>query len=238
MTDKDLYDIWEYTKNYLFRQPTKEDEARNGKYKRAFEKIAESGWLPPYSLELSIPDIVELSQYEPQWIDDYIYSLFAAKHFHRCKLLIRRLEKYTYSNPQYYTCAMILYHKKEYMGCCMMTVALIEQIIISTAGTKGAVAARVKETLKRSYVDKQVPLGGYCKYPPEYLMEAPLEKILGLYFKNISHFYPEPDNINRNFLMHGMAKREYTQRDCIKLFVILDFIGHLIKEAQNAQPTT
>lgn len=236
MTNEDLYDIPEFVKNLLLRQPTKEDEVRDGEYKRAFEKFAESGWIPPYSLNLSIPNVVEISKHETQWIDDYIYSLFATKNFYRCKLLIKRLKKYPYGNPRYYTCAMILYRKREYMGCCMMTFALIEQIITYIASTKGAASARSKEVLKKVYTDKQAPIGGYCKSPTEYLMTAPLEKVMSVYFKSIPN---EPTDINRNFLMHGTAKREYTQRDCIKLFVILDFIGHLIwGEAKYVKPTT
>lgn len=239
MTDTELYDISEFVRGLLFRQSTKDDNARNGEYKRAFEKFAESGWIPPHLLDLSIPDIVELSKHKAQWIDDYIYSLFVAKNFHKCKLLIKRLKKYCYDNPQYYTCAMILYRKKEYMGCCMMIFALIEQTIIYSAGTKGAVSARSKEPLKKAYADKQTPVGGYPKFPTEYLMTAPLEKVLSTYFKNIPNFTPEPSTINRNFLMHGRAKREYTHRDCIKLFVILDFIAKYVwEEKANAKPTT
>ena len=236
MPDKEFQNIIEDAINHLFRNPTREDNARNGKYKRAFEKFAESGWIPPYSLDLSIPDIVELSNRDAQWIDDYIYSLFTAKHYQKSKLLIKRLKKYRYDNPRYYTCAMILYCKKEYMGCCMMICALIEQTLVHAVGSKGSVSSQAKKSVEKAYENKQTSFGGYGKSPTEYLMIKPLEKVLGAYFKSCEK---EPPNINRNFLMHGTAKEKYDHRDCVKLFVILDFLGKLVWEENNdAKPTS
>lgn len=237
MTDQDLYDIIESARNYLFRSPTMDDKARNGEFKRAFIKFSDSGWIP--YLNFSIPQIVNLSKHEPQWIDDYVYAYFVAKNFRECKLVIKRLKKFRFDNPRYFTCAMTLYRKKEYMGCCMMILALIEQTISHVAGRNGAVLPRSKKTIENAFLHRRTPFGGYPEASTKYLMMTPFEKIMGEYFKSVSKDDPEPPTINRNMLMHGVARREYTHRDCIKLFVFLEFIGHLVwEEDKHAQPTT
>lgn len=237
---EDLSFIDDFIKNVLVWEPTESTASKKLELFQAAKMFSDSGWIPPYfpTIELCRRDIVKLSKYSPQQIDDYIYSLFQANNFRRCKILIRRLKKIQFPNPQYFDCAMLLYKKKQYLGCCIMSLALIEQVMRNAAGYEGnRISNKVNPFLEKTF--EKMPILGYSHHPIGDFMEEPLKNVLTLYFKHAEGFINEPPNINRNFLMHGMAMREYTHRDCIKLLLTLDFIGEAARRnVSNAQPTT
>jgi len=56
------------------------------------------------------------------------------------------------------------------------------------------------------------------------------------FFENGNDFRKEPKLINRNFIAHGMNRRDVRKRDCIQLFLalynlvdFLDFISEIPK---------
>lgn len=189
--------------------------------KKAFDKFSASGWIPYLEgFNLAIPDIIKLSELSPEEIDDYIWSRFTTQNDKKCKILIKRLEQIKYDSPHYFTCAKLLYDRKEYMGCAMMAFALIEQRLRYS----GASPHEFGAFLEAKFGVQDRRFGIYNEHPTKYLLNSAVGKLLEEYYREANDFVNEPSEMRRAFLMHGMAKREYTQRDCIKLFSILDFI--------------
>ena len=221
--------IFDFYKN-IFRKPTREETRHYKIYKAAFRDFTKSGWIPPYmaQFKLSIPDIVHLSKLPSKQLDDFIYNKFTEKHYKNCKVLIKIIKTYNFPNPRFLSGAIILYNKKEYTSCCVLLFTLIEQLIRNTVpkgnstNSNDNIPPKVKLFLDKTLNPK--PVLGYPSQPQHYLMKAALDNVLEKYFKKANDFQNEPEEINRNYLAHGMAKREYTHRDCMKLFVVIHFL--------------
>lgn len=220
----------------IFRKPTEEDKVRNQTLRDAAKKFSESGWIIPYytSLEISRQSILQLSKETPEQIDDFMYRQFKKQCSREFRLLIRSLKKLTFENPQYLSCALALYKKRQYLGCCTMILALIEQKMRSVIGRRVRTVAKQSDMFIKNTFEA-FPLDGWERHPIGDFVEDALRELLSTYFASANDFSNEPSVINRNFLMHGMAIREYTDRDCIKLFLLLNFIGRAAQRSvENA----
>lgn len=201
------------------RTPLEKQEAKA--YKKAFENFASSGWIPYLQdFEFSNRSIVRLSELNAKEVDNYIWCEFTAHHNKKCKKMINRLAQVTFENPHYFACARILYDKKEYLGCSMMICALIEQKLRNN----GATPYTFGIFMSNVFGDQELRFGIYNDHPIKYLLTPAVSKIMEEIYKDADDFSNEGDVISRPFLMHGMAKRGYTQKECIQLFCILDFI--------------
>lgn len=239
----DLSYLINFFQSTFFREPSEKDNQRNKTIKKAFRKFSESGWIPPRvkSFELSTASIINLSTKSTKYVDDYIYSLFLRHRQKECKRLIKRLKNYSYANSEYFLCAMILYKEKRYLGCSLMTLALIEQQIrYFTKRFQYSVPTSTHYFMEKTFRNSNIPCRGYPENPEKFRWSVSLTKVLEIYFLSTNNFEIEFPEINRTFLMHGMAQRKYTHRDCIKLFLTLDYICECIQkgESTNGKSTT
>lgn len=113
------------------------------------------------------------------------------------------------------------FNDKRYKSCSLMLFPLIDaQLIRLQRPDPNAIRRRkvgkkaVNEARKRSGVDEHkewVVLAAYY-----YNVFACLETM----FANGNDFNDEPEVINRNYLAHGMMKREVTRTNCVQLFLL------------------
>jgi len=61
-----------------------------------------------------------------------------------------------------------------------------------------------------------------------YLHTINVLSFLMMLFDDAKDFRIEPKNLNRNFINHGMAKREVRRKDCIKLFLGLYNVSEML----------
>lgn len=55
-----------------------------------------------------------------------------------------------------------------------------------------------------------------------------LFKVLNSLYQEVHNFSPEPDILNRNFVVHGMNSRPVSKTDCIKLFILYHWLLKII----------
>lgn len=235
-TQFQINDIREQMFYDCVRERTADEKKKEKAYINAFRKFSKSGWLP-YLVDLekmSRGTIILLAEKPTDSVREYIYQKYCENNFRACKRLKKRLDGYFQGGNDYYRSFNVLYRKKEFLGCCMMLFALIEQRIRQHYCTNTQPENLVPRALDDIFNDINFKFGIYSMHPSRVLCQKSLVNLLRNYFENAKNFINEPEYMNRNFLMHGMAKREYSHIDCIQLMCILDYFCHFEMEAKKA----
>lgn len=217
------------------RERTESEKGKEKTYRNAFREFSKSGWLP-YLVDFDISrlEIIALSRQDPVFIDSYIYEKYCEKNYRCCKKLKRRLDNYFRCKNHYYSSFIVLYKNKDFFGCCVILFALIEQKLREHADIDGQPERLIPKALDDIFKNIDYKYGIYSNHPSRVLCQKSLSHLLELYYRNADSFVCEPDNMNRNFLMHGMAKRQYTHRDCIQLMCILDYLCHFEEKGKSS----
>lgn len=227
------YEIKAIVKKEKERERTNSEKSKEKRFRSAFKEFSKSGWLP-YLVDLDISrlEITVLSKRDPVLIDNFIYRKYCEKNYRCCKKLKKRLDGYFNAENHYYKSFAILYRNKEFFGCCMILFALIEQKLRLHAATDGQPDNLVPKAMDDIFKNMNFKYGIYSSHPSRVLCQKSLSYLINLYYKNADGFVCEPDSMNRNFLLHGMAKRQYTHKDCIQLMCILDYLCHFEEESR------
>lgn len=213
------------------RERTDSEKNKEKRFRSAFKEFSKSGWLPYLvDFDISRMEIIALSKREPVFIDDFIYRKYCEKNYRCCRKLKKRLDGYFKAENHYYKSFSVLYKNRKFFGCCMILFALIEQKLRLHAAADGQPDNLVPKALDDIFKNMDFKYGIYSSHPSRVLCQKALSYLMNLYYKSAEGFVCEPDSMNRNFLLHGMAKREYTRKDCIQLMSILDYLCHFEEE--------
>lgn len=114
--------------------------------------------------------------------------------------------------------AMFCFNNKQYKACAMLLCAMIEAPLIKIQPAeqqrrkvgRGAVKRFKDETLGTVSLENSRFL---------YLHTANVLSFLNMLFDDANDFRLEPKHLNRNFIGHGMEKRDVRRKDCVKLFL-------------------
>lgn len=123
--------------------------------------------------------------------------------------------------------AIFCFQNQQYKACSLLLFGIIDAELIykmpksCKAGNRRPSGIGAINALKRNEESKrQLSL---------LLHGVNLFSCLETFFANGNDFEDEPAIINRNFIAHGMNKREVCQQDCVQLFLALYNLTHFLK---------
>jgi len=177
----------------------------------SYRKWGEYGWTliahSPLSFFANLPDSqIDADKKALQYFKKNEIKLFFSD-LQKMQVNIKDLESaiFCFSNKQYKACAMLL--------CTMIEAPLIK---IQPTGQK---RRKVGRGAVKRFKDKTVVTMSLENSQFLYLHTANVLSFLNMLFEDADDFKKEPMHLNRNFIGHGMAKRNVRRKDCIKLFL-------------------
>lgn len=189
-------------------------DARKQKAVALYQKWGSYGWTPD-------PDGVLYPLFKTEPLNRLDADARARKHFRDMSPVFDAIRNRQRVKKHDLEEAIVNFDGKRYKSCAMMLFSLIDAQLIrlqksgSNARRRREVgASAVREARKRSGVDEH----------DEWLI-AKLEYVnlfscLDVMFENGRDFRHQPEVINRNYLAHGMMRREVTRTSCIQLFLL------------------
>lgn len=115
--------------------------------------------------------------------------------------------------------AIFCYHNRQYKACVLILFGLIDAKLIRRQPireNRRKVGATAVKKLKGQFEEEKDEQAFY-----RILYFANLITCLETFFADGNNFKDEPLTINRNFVDHGMNRRNVRKRDCIQLFLAL-----------------
>lgn len=123
--------------------------------------------------------------------------------------------------------AITCYHNRQYKACALILCGVIDAKIIRKQGGSdkdrklaGKASKIMRERLESDSEEQFLHI---------LLYGVNLFTCLETIFAKADNFKNEPDNINRDFISHGMTIRPVRQRDCIQLFLALYNLSLILK---------
>ena len=125
--------------------------------------------------------------------------------------------------------AIDCFNNATYMACSMILISIIERKIIQFQKINGKcrdlnVGMTALKWMKTHLENNQKVNNATIVY----LFLLNFEKFLENLFYYTDDFRNEPNNLNRNFLMHGMSSKRIRRKDCIKLFLAVRNFDYLL----------
>lgn len=119
-----------------------------------------------------------------------------------------------------------LLKNKKYKVCSMIIFSFIDCVVINLqkSSTK-KLPKQIKDIIPKESFNI-----GYL-----YFESSLICKLLEEYYKRADDFRNEEkyNLLNRNFLLHGMSKREISKFECVKLLLLLIFVYDYLKDVTN-----
>lgn len=121
--------------------------------------------------------------------------------------------------------AIFLFNNKKYKSCILILFSLIDGIIINSQkkrkNKKGKVVYRDfgKKGLEKFIEENKIN----CNEEKLFFfiqMYSSLQTCLEKIFENGFDFRRQPSGINRNFVAHGMLRRNVIRKDCVQVFLL------------------
>lgn len=190
--------------------------------KDSYRKWGEYGWTligdAPLSLYANEPE-------SQQDADRQALRFFTKK---KIEILFNELQRFNI-NKKDLKSAFFCFNSRQYKACAMILCAMIEAPLIKIQPIaqqhrrkvgKGAVKRFNDETAVAITIEDSKLL---------YLHIANVLGFLIMLFDDANDFRLEPKHLNRNFINHGMARRDVRRKDCVKLFLGLNNIMEMLE---------
>lgn len=132
--------------------------------------------------------------------------------------------------------AIFAYENKQYKSCALVLFSLIDGLLISFQRKEGSLA---KTTRRPTGIKAFNNLFNHFNSDEmntdliSHFVYQSISSCLNKFFANGNDFIEEPDNINRNYVAHGMNKRAVEKTDCIKLFYLYHYILCFLWKIRN-----
>lgn len=130
-------------------------------------------------------------------------------------------------NKQDLESAIFCFETKQYKACAMLLCAIVEAILIRIQSTNQR--RKVGRGAVKSFNDRFIAAESSETSKLLFLHTVNVLSFLKLLFDDANDFRSEPKNLNRNFINHGMAKRDVRRKDCVKLFLGLNNIIEMLE---------
>lgn len=204
--------------NEVFYKKLKKYEKNNSAYPSSqYEEKnmicwSEQGWsFFPIGLknEESINSMMKQNQYNPatEWL------LLQLCNYN---MIFKEISSVNYNTHIYK--AIQYFKNKDYLTCSMLLFAGIEGIIIDISRENVHVGRRAIDDFY-----KKIKIFD-SKYEEDFLYLSPVViKTTYICYRKLydgNNFKKEPDIVNRNYIMHGVSKRDVCKTDCLKLFLL------------------
>lgn len=124
--------------------------------------------------------------------------------------------------------AIFCYQNKQYKACTLLLFGLIDAKLIRKqpiSEKRRKVGATAVKLLKGQFEEQKDEQAFYT-----ILCFANLITCLETFFADGNNFKNEPLNVNRNFVDHGMSRRNVRKRDCIQLFLALNNLLYFLDD--------
>ena len=161
---------------------------------------------------------------------------------------INAFSRFKVSRYEWFCEAEELFIEKHFTSCAMLLTAILEESVRKCpikewrwqidVFFKDAVLSKIKD-----YYNKELePLNRYIE---TILLLPSLNGFIKKYFNSGIRFErdennkdkrSEPSFLERNWLMHGMTKRDITENDCIKLFNAICSLHYLLQTLFKVEP--
>lgn len=191
------------------------------------KKWASYGWTIPDEAPINL--FFEMPQSSEQ-ADKWCIKYFDEKNLEN---IFNEIKKNKDIIPNYIEEAIKLYRDGYYRGSAMLIIACMDKVFSSNIVDDNArkykkqignrAVSSMIETLNKN--EKDFILNIFILYN--------LLEYLKILFTDGDDFNNEPDNINRNYLMHGWQEREISEVECIKLFNALKILVESIEEIKE-----
>ena len=158
-------------------------------------------------------------------------------------LLLKSINGYTrfeVDRYDWFTEAEILFEKHHYTSCAMLLTAILEESVRKcpiegwfykvTKFFDNAIHNKIEDYYNRNLE----PLNRYIE---TVLLLPSIDGFIESYFNSGYHFgknienrnKKEPPFLERNWLMHGLTKREVIESDCVKLFNVICSLHYILQ---------
>lgn len=196
------------------QSPLISDEWKN-ELKDSFEQWGKFGWTIPPNAD------VGLFFEKPVNRDDAYKKIQPYINKEGMETLFDILMKMKYIRKSDLKEAIIDYENKRYKSCVMVLFAIIDSRIIrlqeSKKGKRRPHGYRGANLFFENIQDDENIKMTLMDLLSKYSVLAFMKVV----FESGDDFKKQPDEINRNFIDHGMFHRKVTQRDCKKMFLLL-----------------
>ena len=181
-------------------------------YINIYSSYAKFGWSIPFNTDIlfkKVPKNLEST-------DKKLIKFCTKKEIENCFSYILLNN---YIKQEDFEEAKFCFYKKKYKACILLLYSIIDCLIICLQPPKNARHRKTSETLNNLDTAIKNNDNYYIFYLCRYTATLICLKTL---YSNGNDFITQPQLPNRNFISHGMFKRQITKTDCIKIFILIE----------------
>lgn len=127
--------------------------------------------------------------------------------------------------------AIFCYENRQYKACALMLFGIIDAKLIRSQKRQKSRRREVCSKAVRQLTQKLEKKYNTSSFFYSVLRYYGTTECLNMFFKSGDYFVKEPDVINRNFVGHGMNRRNVRKKDCIQLFLALYNLSELLEDS-------
>lgn len=181
--------------------------------KDAVTKWGEYGWtIPPWET-LNFFDNV------PKTLEEADKAMSPYGNSAVMQMLWDEIRKERKCKKRDFDCATILFTERHYKACALILFALIDGLLVRFQSNKN-VSRRVGNIAIQRFKDKICTNPNFDNTFLIYTEFFSVATCLETMYKPYPNFKGQPQVINRNFVVHGMATENVRRKDCVKLFYL------------------
>lgn len=181
--------------------------------KEAVTKWGEYGWtIPPWETSNFFNNV-------PQTLEEADKAMSPYGNSAVIQMLWDEIRKERKCKKSDFDCATTLFTERHYKACALILFALIDGLLVRFQSDKN-VSRRVGNIAIRRFKDKICANPNFDNTFLIYTEFFSVATCLETMYKPYPNFKGQPQVINRNFVVHGMATENVRRKDCVKLFYL------------------
>lgn len=181
--------------------------------KEAVTKWGEYGWtIPPWETSNFFNNVPKTLEEADKAMSPYGNSAVM-------QMLWDEIRKERKCKKSDFDCATTLFTERHYKACALILFALIDGLLVRFQSNKN-VSRKVGNIAIQRFKDKIFANPNFDNTFLIYTEFFSVATCLETMYKPYPNFKGQPQVINRNFVVHGMATENVRRKDCVKLFYL------------------
>ena len=192
----------------------------------AYAQWGKCGWTPPMGIQFNQMYTPPLNQ---QQADEKMLRYCTDAEVER---LFEQIRKQPLACQNDFEEAVFCYTNQKFKACALLLFALLDGLVISHQKEKDKnphthrrdsghkAFDKLHERFIKTHPDSKIPKLFVCKA---------MVACFSNFFEQGKDFVNEPQNLNRNYVDHGMGQRKVEKTDCIKLFLLYQHTLHFLR---------
>ncbi len=181
--------------------------------KEAVTKWGEYGWtIPPWETSNFFNNVPKTLEEADKAMSPYGNSAVM-------QMLWDEIRKERKCKKSDFDCATTLFTERHYKACALILFALIDGLLVRFQSSKN-VSRKVGNIAIQRFKDKIFANPNFDNTFLIYTEFFSVATCLETMYKPYPNFKGQPQVINRNFVVHGMATENVRRKDCVKLFYL------------------